>query len=791
MKTRAWKMLVATVCAIAVSCGADKKPGGTETAGSMVLPIDQQRGHHPRLLLTDAKLAELRPAIHSTHGWLWERYIQDLPSMVATARNPEPPGDVRYLGDLATELAFAWKMTGEDSLYALARDHLLRLTDPDTWEAPGSLIYLIGSHFLMGISLSYDWLYANLTPAERAQVAECLGREAQAQYESIVTGRIWWRNQYYQNHSHSNYCGLAFAAAALWGEDDRAKDWMAVCEKFFDKLFQVLPSDGSSVEGYAYAGYGAEYGINYSAISSDLLGKDYTGSPWMVHYTDYLLQGLLPCRTSRTWAMTFGDGPQRGWSSTAQHLFYLAAVYRDGRAQWMGREMVELREKGLGSQGWMMMMYYDPAVAESYPSEFPTEAYFPEIGQVMLRSAWDDTSGTMVGIKCGPYMGKTYSADAAFDWGTGHAEPDAGSFQIFSHGKFLAIGALYTGFKLGGNHNTLLIKGKGQLGENMPGFASIETLKFGHYPEIIHTSFNPEADYVVGDVSRAYHPALGVKKYLRHWLYLKPDILLVADDLELSSQGMVYDFPSKDLETGPGMTHNRYGQVTGNAGEAFTIFGGVVGTYRIYACYLDNSPELADYSILVDGRKIYSWKSHNQEIDDNLIEVSPPVQLRKGSRIAFRGSGMTDFWRLTKMAAFSDDAVVPQQVQWLMHFEPDTEVKQEDGRLSVVSSGVTLDHYLLAPDEAEVEIEDYETIGAGLEPFNYKSTRRLVVEPEFSGDKLTMITLIHLRPNSEQPLRVEAVSREGDATKIRWAKDGVKRSINWSPGTRSFWIDGD
>ena len=168
-------------------------------------------------------------------------------------------------------------------------------------------------------------------------------------------------------------------------------------------------------------------------------------------------------------------------------------------------------------------------------------------------------------------------------------------------------------------------------------------------------------------MSEAYHPALGVKKYLRHWVYLRPDILLVADEIELSLQGTVCDFPAHELDTGPGMTHNRYGQLTGNEGEAYTVFKGIEGTYRIYVCYLDNSPELADYSIIVDGRKIHQWKSHNQEIDDNLIEVTPPVRLRKGAKIVFRGSGMTDYWRLTKMAAFSDNDEAAPQVQWLMH----------------------------------------------------------------------------------------------------------------------------
>ncbi|MFC1544928.1 DUF4962 domain-containing protein [Gemmatimonadota bacterium] len=751
-------------------------------------PIDKLDGVHPRLLLTGTRLERVRTGLQTTHGWLWERYQQDLGPMVAMARSKEKPGDVRQLGDMATELAFAWVMTGDDSLYTVAKDHLLRLTDPATWNAPGSLVYLIGSHFLMGISLSYDWLYPQLTAAERVQVTECLAREAQAQYESIVSGRIWWRNQYFQNHSHSNYCGLAFAAAALWGEDKRAGQWMSVCEEFFDKLFEVSLKDGSSAEGYAYAGYGAEYVLLYSAMVSGLLGRDYTGSPWMQNLTSYLLHGLLPQRSGSTWAMTFGDGPQRGWTSTAQHLFYLAGVYRDGRAQWMGRETVELREKGLGSQGWMMLTYYDPSVEQAQPSNFPTSAYFPEIGQVMLRSGWEDTCGTMIGIKCGPFMGQSYSADAQFDWGTGHAEPDAGSFQIFSHGKFLAVGALYTGFKRSGNHNTLLIKGKGQLGENMPGFASIETLKFKHYPDIIHTDFSPEVDYVVGDVSKAYHPALGIKKYLRHWLYLKPDILLVADELELGVKGMVYDFPSKDLVPGPGMTHNQYGQVTGNGGDVYTVFDGAAGTYRIYACYLDNSPEQANYSVLVDGREIHSWKSHNQEIDDNLIAITPPVELKKGNRIIFRGTSMTDFWRLTKMAAYSDDATVVPQVQWLMHFEPDAKVNSSGGRLSVVSAAAALDHHLLAPTGATVRVENYKTQGADLEPFNYLSTKRLVLEPEVGNGKLTVISLINLRHSSEKPLQGVDCSRQGDAAQIHWIKDGNKRSINWSLQTRSFSI---
>ncbi len=778
MKAGKLKYIIPIICLIFLACVQEEKtPVSSEISGGR--RIENLKGIHPRLLLTKAKVKELRAALKTTHRPLWDRYLQDLPRMIGVSRRTRPLGDVRYDGDLAVELAFAWLMTGEDSLLQIAKEHVLRLTDPASWEAPGELLYLIGSHFLMGISLAYDWLYPALTQEERSQIASCLGREARTQYESIVKGRIWWRNQYFQNHSHSNYCGLAFAAAALYGEDDRAAEWLVVCDEFFQKIFTVMPADGSSVEGYAYAGYGGEYILKYAMLARELLGKDYTENSWMKNYTDYMVQGLLPLCSADKWAMTFGDGPHRGWTSTAQHLFLLASLYRNSSAQWMAEFTVALRDKGLGSHGWMMLLYYDPKVGEADPAAFPTLKYFPEIGQVMMRSAWDDTSATLVGFKCGPFMGRTHSADAAFDWGTGHAEPDAGSFQIFSHGRFLALGALYTGFKLSGNHNTVLIKERGQLGDEMPGFASIEALKFGHYPEILHTLSTESYDYVVGDVAKAYHPALGLKRYLRHLLFVKPDILVVADEFTLEEKGIVYNYRCQDIKTGPTLSRNRSGQVVGSQGEAFVIFDGVQGTYRIYICYLDNDPGAAEYSLAVDGKIIHSWKSMNEDRDDNLIEVTPAVELKKGSRISFRGRSMPEDFRLTKMAAFSKEVPVPRRAQWLMHFDPAARISSKASRITAALDGTTLDLYALAPAERTVNWESYEILRADLEPFNYHRTKRLVIEPVFRGNDLTMLTLLHAKTARFKALENVKAALENGQALIDWTRDGKRFSLNW------------
>src|ERR1035441_5002836 len=246
------------------------------------------------------------------------------------------------------------------------------------------------------------------------------------------------------------------------------------------------PADAGSRAGAAYAGYGGEYLLKYTLLAREVFGKDYTGTPWMRNYASYMVHGLLPVRTADEWAMTYGDAPRRATTSTAQHLFVLAGFYRDPVAQRMARLTIQLKPQGLGSHGWMMLLYYDPTVGEADLAILPTFKFFPEIGQTMMRSSWTDPDAMLVGFKCGPFMGMTLSPKAVFDFGTGHAATDAGSFQIFAEGKYWAVHPLYPGYKLTEDYNTLLFKGVGQLGEQ-PGFGAAEALYFKHYPQIVYT----------------------------------------------------------------------------------------------------------------------------------------------------------------------------------------------------------------------------------------------------------------------------------------------------------------
>jgi hypothetical protein len=482
--------------------------------------------------------------------------------------------------------------------------------------------------------------------------------------------------------------------------------------------------------------------------------------------------------------MTFGDAPRRGWTSTAQHLFALARLHRDPAAQWMARETLGLRPTGLGSRGWLMLLGYDPAVPAADPAALPAFARFPEVDQVMMRSSWTDPGATLVGFKCGPFMGRTLSRDAVFDFGTGHQDADSGSFQVFSHGAFLAIDPLYTGRERTEDHSTMLFKGHGQLGEQSA-FGSMEALRFGHFPEIVHAETNGAFDYVVGDVTRAYHPALGLRRFVRHLLFLKPDVLVVADEVALREEGVVHDFAPEELQTAGGLAHAANGYVVGREGEAFVSFAGEPGEYRVAAVYLDNVPGAGRYAFEVDGRTVHSWTSRNEDRDDHLIAVSGPVTLRRGSRVAFRGSGMPPGTRLTKMSIFSDSVPAPLHAEWLLQLDPKAEVRATGDGLEAALGGAVLELHRLLAGGQPMTWGRHAVAKPEVEPFTFRETTRVAVRPSLPGGEALLLTLLRGRPAAARALGDVRAARRGGRLEIRFTGEQATVAVGWDLARRT------
>ncbi len=767
-------LLLPVVC----SCQLDGGPGGLRSEAYSQLNTLYKT--HPRLLIPAGEDSLLRQRLGSSHQMLWKRYLQDLPGKLERGRSfTADPG--RGEGNLAADLAFAWRATGEDSLLDAARSYLLKLASLKTWDPDYDLLQ---GHLLLGTALAYDWLYHELNRSQRALVAAKLGDEAEAQYRQITRNRAWYRTQYLQNHAHVNYTGMAYAAVALYGEDARAQKWLAACEEFFPRVFELSPSDGGSIEGLSYGNYAMEFCLLYAELARSALGKDYYSSQWIENYPRFVLHSMLPVRTEQEWAMTFGDSPRHGNSHGPEQMLYLiASRLNDPSAQWLANHLIALNDSGLASASWWPLLWYDPNVGESSPASFAPLHRFNEIGQVVTRTAWQDTAATMIALKSGAFMGDSNAEGAVFDLGAAHGHPDAGSFQLYSHGRFLLIDPGYTSFKSTANHNTLLVKGRGQLGGNEPWFAAAEAIQYGHRPRVLETLSTTAYDYILADIAPAYHPALNLSKALRHLLFVKPDILLIVDEVILGDRGVLYSWPADTLELS-GLLRLEDGYVVGSRGSAGVTFDGTGGDYTVGVSYLDNFPGSGSYSLLVDGEKISAWKNQAGETDTHL-KLIESVRLDPGRRISVAAAPMGRGARIVKITAYSDRVRQPRSVTWQAHFDPSVKLERRYTWIEADAGELLVDIHPLAPEHRSHDWGMH-TVKGGRQT---KQTMRLEITPAFTDSATTMMNLLFIRPRGGRPLQWLRAGISGRTATVRYYRDQRLHTITLNLDTREIGIE--
>ena len=63
--------------------------------------------------------------------------------------------------------------------------------------------------------------------------------------------------------------------------------------------------------------------------------------------------------------------------------------------------------------------------------------------------------------------------------------------------------------------------------------ANTRLLKLRARPRITRAASSVSLDHITGDATEAYPRDIGLRHYVRHLLFLKPDVLIVVDDIAL------------------------------------------------------------------------------------------------------------------------------------------------------------------------------------------------------------------------------------------------------------------
>lgn len=509
-------------------------------------PIPQQlektRGIHPRLYLNEEGIVALRRAVGGTHAQLW----QEVRALADGAVRQGPPsyreddnwsgGEQlwqREVGNTMPLLAMAYVVSRDRKYLEAARSWAVASCGYKTW---GLGRYdgmdLAAGHQLFGLGIVYDWCYADLDEGTRKLIRETIIRRGTAMFEGAVTGKTYWRQSYLQNHLWVNACGLAVAGLAIFDEEKDAELWVGFALDRFRRTMDALGDDGASHEGVGYWEYGVEYLLKFMDLARRLLGVDLYQHDWWRNTARYALYLSLP-RASWTRSNTIvdiADCPRGHWYGPDYLLRGLAREFRDPQAQWLAGE-ADAADVTSPEASWLNLIWYDPNVPATSPDGLPTLRHFRDMGIVSTRSDWSGKESLVV-FKCGPFIGHKAVQEFSYDPGGGHVHPDANHFVIFGAGEWLVRDDGYRA-KWTGQHNTLLIDGRGQLGEGQKWFQGSAPLAVRARPHILKATSSQMVDHIVGDAAQAYPAELGLEQFHRHLLFVKPNVLIVADDIRL------------------------------------------------------------------------------------------------------------------------------------------------------------------------------------------------------------------------------------------------------------------
>lgn len=509
-------------------------------------------GVHPRVYLTQSDIEDLK-AKTKTQPELWQTALNKVRAL--QVEPAPPPAETRRaqneVGLGISEAALVYKITGDKKYLEAAKKYMDAAVSYPIWGYSYNKpdVDLAAGHLLYGMGWGYDLLYNDLTPAERQKYKAKLVRQAKLMYNYFKpkSGKTY---AYSQNHTFIPITGLAITAYALMDEVPEAKEWAAATRAIYDRVLATYTEDGYFYESMEYWIFSTPWLVHYADAHLKSTGEDlYKTTPGFNLAYKYVSHITLP---SAEFAFDFGDiyagnvtRARKGddyereridgkFRTNYNILYNLAARYNNSEAQGVADWLKSKGQKN-AEELWTFV-WYNPSIKSVPITQQPRWHYFKDHDVFIWRSSWNDDA-TAFAFKCGPPEGHsaTEKVKAFPDWrlSSGHAHPDAGSFIIWSNGKYLTGDSGYAGVPLTEHHNTLLFDGRGQNKEGK-GHDVFVDVSYDRLNQIRIQSVKADDKKVsiVADVAPAYEQEIGVKKFIRTFEFSAPGKFTVSDDVE-------------------------------------------------------------------------------------------------------------------------------------------------------------------------------------------------------------------------------------------------------------------
>ena len=525
-------------------------------------------GVHPRVFMTQSEIDALKEKA-KTEKELWKTALSRVRALMVEPA--PPPAEERRaqnaVGIGIAEAAFVYKITGEKKYLDAAKKYMDATVTYGvwgySWNKPDT--DLAAGHLLYGMGWGYDLLYNDLTPAERTKYRDKLIRQARLMFDFFKpkSGKTY---AYSQNHTFIPIAGLAITAYALMGETPEAKDWAALSRAIFDRVLATYSHDGYYYEGMEYWIFSTPWLVHYMDAHQHATGENlYETTPGLRLAHKYVAHATLPAGefnfdfgdiyAGNITRSRKGDDYERerinGHFRTNYNILYnLASRYNNPEAQGVADW---LKAKGqVNAEEFWTFIWHKNAI-KSVPIERQEKShYFADHEVVYWRSSWADDA-TAFAFKAGPPEG--HSANAKLvqfpDWrlSSGHAHPDAGSFIIWSKGKYLTGDSGYAGVPLTEHHNTIVFGRKGQAKEGS-GHDVFADVSYDRLDRIRISDVKSDDKHLslTADLTSAYEADIGITSFMRRFEYTAPGDWLVTDEIKTAKPQIITSYLHSDTK---------------------------------------------------------------------------------------------------------------------------------------------------------------------------------------------------------------------------------------------------
>ncbi|MDE6779680.1 MAG: DUF4962 domain-containing protein [Alistipes sp.] len=442
----------------------------------------------------------------------------------------------------AVDFSIAYLISGEEDFARAAVRHALHVASLPV-DSDATSEDFNRSAIMYGLAVAYDTAGELMTPDERAAVLEAVR----------VRGEYFYRHyvRHFECHSMDNHVwqhtfrNFMFAAIATAGDIPDASKWLAFCYEAWRGRFPILGGDdGGWHDGNSYFEANVVSFVYVPFVLSQLTGSNFFDLAWYERHPQFLAYSF-PKDSN---VPTFGDDYDKLTTPPAQYIAYADALARelgDGTARWYADRLIAGDSERLGrAKTFRLYRILTDKAADSVEPAAParnTSVCFPDAGlSLMHTDPADARHDAMIAFMSVPFGA------------TGHAHAAHNGFSIAYGGRTLFGGTGYYSdfndshtlmhYRTRG-HNTVLADGLAQvIGEN----------GYGWLPRFVD---NEAMTYTLGDASHAYDSIRtpfwidrmrqagveytaengfgdpGVTRFRRHMVFLKPDIVVIYDEL--------------------------------------------------------------------------------------------------------------------------------------------------------------------------------------------------------------------------------------------------------------------